>query len=127
MFKEMALVGKLMALLRKDAAALPTRAILDMTPLDGARAIGKENEIGSLEIGKKADLIALDLDEIGLVPMGGQDVYTAMVYAVTGQHVRDVMVNGEWLFRNNSWLTIDYKQACSDLEEKHADLEEKFK
>ena len=98
-----------------------------MTTLDGARSIGKENEIGSLEIGKKADLIALDLDEIGWVPMGGQDVYTTMVYASTVQHVRDVMVNGEWLFRNNSWLTIDYKQACSDLEEKHADLEEKIK
>jgi len=127
MFKEMALAGKLMALLRKDAAALSTRAILDMATLGGARAIGKEKEIGSLEKGKKADLIALDLDEIGWAPMGGQDVYTAMVYAVTGQHVRDVMVNGEWLFRNNDWLTVNYKQACSDLEEKHADLEEKIK
>ena len=122
MFKEMALAGKLMAFLRKDAAALPTRAILDMATLGGARAIGKEKEIGSLEIGKKADLIALDLDEIGWAPMGGQDVYTAMVYAVTGQHVRDVMVNGKWLFRNDKWLTVNYQQACADLEKKHTEL-----
>jgi 5-methylthioadenosine/S-adenosylhomocysteine deaminase len=127
MFKEMALAGKLMALLRKDASALPTRAILDMATLGGARAIGKEQEIGSLEIGKKADLIALDLNEIGWAPMGGQDVYTAMVYAVTGQHVRDVMVNGNWLFRNNGWLTVNYKQACADLEKKHTELAKKIK
>jgi 5-methylthioadenosine/S-adenosylhomocysteine deaminase len=127
MFKEMALAGKLMALLRKDAAALPTRAILDMATLGGARAIGKEKEIGSLEIGKKADLIALDLDEIGWAPMGGQDVYTAMVYAVTGQHVRDVMVNGKWLFRNDKWLTVNYQQSCADLEKKHTELAKKIK
>ena len=127
MFKEMALAGKLMALLRKDAAALPTRAILDMATLGGARAIGMEKEIGSLEIGKQADLIALDLDEIGWAPMGGQDVYTAMVYAITGQHVRDVMVNGKWLFRDDDWLTVDYQQACADLELKHTELAAKIK
>ena len=126
MFKEMALAGKLMSLLRKDAAALPTRATLDMATLGGARAIGKEKDIGSLEIEKKADLITLDLDEIGWAPMGGQDVYTAIVYAITGQHVRDVMVNGKWLFRNDKWLTVNYQQACADLEKKHSELAAKI-
>ena len=126
MFKEMSLAGKLMALLHKDAAALPTRAILDMATMGGARAIGMEDEIGSLEKGKKADLISLDLDEIGWVPFGGQDVHTAMVYSVTGQHVRDMMVDGEWLYRNDDYLTVDYKQACEDLEEKHTELVEKI-
>jgi len=127
MFKELSLAGKLMALLHKDAAALPTRAILDMATLGGARAIGMQDEIGSLEIGKKADLISLDLDEIGWAPFGGQDVYTAIVYSITGQHVRDVMVDGKWLFRDDGWLTVDYKKACAHLEEKHALLEEKIK
>jgi len=126
MFKEMSLVGKLMAFVHRDAAAISTRAILDMATLGGARAIGMEDEIGSLEKGKKADLISLDLDEIGWVPFGGQDVYTAMVYSVTGQHVRDVMVDGKWLFRDDQFLTVDYKQACTDLEEKHTELVEKI-
>jgi 5-methylthioadenosine/S-adenosylhomocysteine deaminase len=126
MFKEMALAGKLMALLHKDAAALPTRTILDMATMGGARAIGMQDEIGSLEAGKKADLISLDLDEIGWAPFGGQDVYTAMVYSITGQHVRDVMVDGEWLFRNDAFTTVDYKKACLDLEEKHTELVEKI-
>ena len=67
MFKEMTLTGKLMALLNRDPAAISTRSILEMATLGGARALGKEKEIGSLEIGKKADLIALDLDEDWLV------------------------------------------------------------
>ncbi|MCD6356800.1 MAG: amidohydrolase family protein, partial [Anaerolineaceae bacterium] len=127
MFKEMSLAGKLMALLHKDAAALDTRAILDMATMGGARAIGKESEIGSLEVGKKADFISLDLSEIGWVPFGGQDIYTAIVYSITGQHVRDVMVNGKWLFRENKFLTVDYTQACTSLEEKHTILVEKIR
>ena len=122
MFKEMALTGKLMALLKRDPAAIPTRSILEMATLGGARALGKEKEIGSLEIGKKADLIALDLNEIGWFPLGGQDVYTALVYSVTGQHVRDVMVDGRWLFRDNRWLTVDFDAARRELEGQHTEL-----
>jgi 5-methylthioadenosine/S-adenosylhomocysteine deaminase len=122
MFKEMTLTGKLMALLTRDPAAIPTRSILEMATLGGARALGKEKEIGSLEVGKKADLITLDLDEIGWSPLGGQDIYTALVYSVTGQHVRDVMVNGHWLFRENRWLTIDFNAARRELEHQHTEL-----
>jgi 5-methylthioadenosine/S-adenosylhomocysteine deaminase len=122
MFKEMTLAGKVLALLKRDPAALPTRSILEMATMGGARALRKEKEIGSLEIGKKADLIALDLDEIGWSPLGGQDIYTALVYSVTGQHVRDVMVNGRWLFRDNHWLTIDFNAARLELEHQHSEL-----
>ena len=127
MFKEMTLTGKLMALLKRDPAAISTRDILDMATLGGARALGKENEIGSLEVGKKADLIALDLDEIGWSPRRGQDIYTALVYSVTGQHVRDVMVDGRWLFRENQWLTIDFKAARAELENQHTELMKRIK
>jgi 5-methylthioadenosine/S-adenosylhomocysteine deaminase len=127
MFKEMALTGKLMSLLRGDPAAIPTRTILEMATLGGARALGREKEIGSLETGKKADLIALDLDEIGWSPLGGQDIYTALVYSITGQHVRDVMVNGRWLFRENRWLTVDFDAARQELEHRHSELMERIK
>ena len=127
MFKEMTLTGKLMALLRRDPAAISTRSILEMATLGGARALGKEKEIGSLEPGKKADFIALDLDEIGWSPRGGQDIYTALVYSVTGQHVRDVMVNGQWLFRENRWLTVDFNAARRELEEAHTKLMKRVK
>jgi 5-methylthioadenosine/S-adenosylhomocysteine deaminase len=127
MFKEMTLTGKLMAFLKRDPAAISTRSILEMATLGGARALGKEQEIGSLEVGKKADLISLDLDEIGWSPLGGQNIYTALVYSVTGQHVRDVMVNGQWLFRENGWLTVDFNAARRELEEQHANLMKRIK
>ena len=127
MFKEMTLAGKLVALLKRDPAAISTRSILEMATLGGARALGKEKEIGSLEVGKKADLIALDLDEIGWSPLGGQDIYTALVYSVTGQHVRDVMVNGHWLFRDNHWLTVDFNAARRELEHQHTELMKRIK
>jgi 5-methylthioadenosine/S-adenosylhomocysteine deaminase len=127
MFKEMAMTGKVMALLTRDPAAVSTRAILDMATLGGARALGKADEIGSLEVGKKADLISLDLDEVGWAPLGGQDIYTALVYSVTGQHVRDVMVNGRWLFRENRWLTVDYPAARRELEHQHGELMKRVK
>ncbi len=127
MFKEMAITGKIMALLTQNAAAVPTRYILEMATMGGARAIGMEDEIGSLEKGKKADLIALDLNEIGWAPFGGQDFYAALVYAVSGYHVRDVMVNGRWLFRDNQWKTVDYAKACADLEVKHDELMQRIK
>jgi 5-methylthioadenosine/S-adenosylhomocysteine deaminase len=81
-----------------------------------------QDEIGSLEKGKKADLIALDLDEIGWAPFGGQDFYAALVYAVSGYHVRDVMVNGRWLYRNNEYQTLDYLEERQKLEVKHDEL-----
>jgi 5-methylthioadenosine/S-adenosylhomocysteine deaminase len=123
----MTLTGKLMALLKRDPAAISTRSILEMATLGGARALGKEQEIGSLEVGKKADLISLDLDEIGWSPLGGQNIYTALVYSVTGQHVRDVMVNGQWLFRENGWLTVDFNAARREFEEQHANLIKRLK
>jgi 5-methylthioadenosine/S-adenosylhomocysteine deaminase len=119
LFKEMALTGKVMALEKRDPAAIPTRYILEMATLNGARALGMEKEIGSLEKGKKADLIALDLDEIGWSPRGGQDVYTALVYSITGQHVTDVMVDGRLLYQDHRWRTIDFAQARAGLEQQH--------
>ena len=93
-----------------------------MATLGGARALGLENEIGSLEPGKKADLITLDLTGVGWGPVGGQDVYTALVYSVCGLHVRDVMVDGNWLLREGELTTLDYASASADLDAAHAEL-----
>jgi 5-methylthioadenosine/S-adenosylhomocysteine deaminase len=123
MFKEMQLTGKLMSLWERTPNAIPTRAILEMATLGGARGLGLDQEIGSLEAGKKADLISLDLEEIGWAPMAGQDIYTALVYSVSGLHVRDVMVDGRWLLRQNAWTTLDYAHARTELDTAWRELE----
>ncbi|MCB8959221.1 MAG: amidohydrolase family protein [Ardenticatenales bacterium] len=122
MFKEMQILGKLMALHHRTPNALPTRDILHMATLGGAAALGLADEIGSLEVGKSADWIALDLEEIGWAPAGAQDPYTALVYSVTGQHVRDVMVAGRWLYRDDRYQTLDYRADCAELERSYAEL-----
>lgn len=118
MFNEMQTTAKLMSLREKCPAAVPARDILRMATLGGARALGLENETGSLEVGKKADLITLSLDDIGWAPdadLSGTAVETALVYSVSGMHVRDVMVDGAWLLRDGAWLTLDYAESRSRL------------
>ena len=116
MFKEMQLLGKVTSMLEREVNVIPTREIIKMATMGGAKALGMEKEIGSLENGKKADFISLDLNEIGWAPHGFQDLYTSIVYSITGQHVRDVMINGEWVFRDNQFTMIDYPAACAQLE-----------
>lgn len=127
LFKEMQILGKLMALHYRTPNALPTRTILHMATLGGARALGMADQIGSLELGKQADLITLDLEEIGWAPLAGQDVYTALVYGVSGMHVRDTMVAGRWVMRNGRYQTINYPQARADLEAACATLSQRRK
>lgn len=126
LFKEMALTGKVMSQRERTPNAIPAREIVRMATLGGARALGLEEEIGSLESGKKADWISLDLDEIGWGPRGAQDVYTALVYAVNGNYVRDVMVDGAWLLRDNRWTTLDYAGARHELDAANARLRERL-
>lgn len=122
LFGEMQMAAKLNALREKQPNAIPARDILEMATLGGARALGLEDHIGSLVVGKKADLIALDLAEIGWGPAGGQDLYTALVHSVSGMHVRDMMVDGVWLYRDGIGLTLDYAAACAGLDAANARL-----
>jgi 5-methylthioadenosine/S-adenosylhomocysteine deaminase len=122
LFNEMEAVGKLMAFREGRPAAVSAREIVEMATMGGARALGLGHSIGSLEPGKHADLITLDLDGIGWGPRGGQDIFTALVYALSGLCVQDVMVGGEWLLREGKWTTLDYRAARAELETAHAAL-----
>jgi 5-methylthioadenosine/S-adenosylhomocysteine deaminase len=123
LFNEMQTVAKLASLREKQPGAVSAREILDMATMGGARALGLDDTIGSLEQGKNADLISLDFDGIGWPPDASQDIYTALVYSVSGMHVRDVMVDGEWLLRDGSLTTLDYPSARSDLNQAFTELQ----
>jgi 5-methylthioadenosine/S-adenosylhomocysteine deaminase len=124
LFTEMDIAAKLSVYREAEPGAIPAKDILDMATRGGARALGWDDRIGSLESGKLADLIALDLGEIGWAPKGAQDVYTAIVYAISGMHVTDVMVDGHWLFRNQQWQTVDYPSAVAQMNKDYKRLEE---
>jgi 5-methylthioadenosine/S-adenosylhomocysteine deaminase len=93
-----------------------------MATIEGARALRLADKIGSIEIGKRADLIALDLDEVGWGPRTAQDVYTALVYSISGLHVTDSLVDGQWLMRDRKLLTMNYAADCANLDAAFAEL-----
>ncbi|HBY60603.1 MAG TPA: amidohydrolase [Solibacterales bacterium] len=105
LFEEMDLAAKLQKLVRRDPQALPARTAFEMATVRGARALGMEKEIGSLEPGKRADLITVRLDRPHAVPMW--DVYSQLVYASKGADVLDVFVQGRLIVRGARPLTMD--------------------
>ena len=93
-FDEMRLAATLQAV-RKAPGALPARDVVWMATREGARALGLDAEIGSIETGKKADLVLLDRDRPHLCP--SVDPWSAIVYSARGTDVRTVLVDGEVL------------------------------
>jgi 5-methylthioadenosine/S-adenosylhomocysteine deaminase len=94
MFEEMRLAAILQAT-RKAPGILPARDVLWMATRAGARTLGREDEIGSVEVGKRADVIVVDRDRPHLAP--GPDPYSTLVYAARGSDVRTTIVDGEVL------------------------------
>ncbi len=92
MFAAMRLAANLARLVRDDPAALSARDVVSAATLDGARALGLGDRIGTVELGKEADLIALDLRAPHLVPV--HDPYTSVVFSAGRSDVRHVLVAG---------------------------------
>jgi cytosine/adenosine deaminase-related metal-dependent hydrolase len=112
MFAEM----KLSALLQKPRhgpGAMPAAEVVEMATIGGARSLGLEREIGSIEIGKKADLLLLDLRRLWN-PLTGGDVYSSIVYSATPENVDAVMVDGRWLYLRKSFVRMDVEKILAE-------------
>jgi 5-methylthioadenosine/S-adenosylhomocysteine deaminase len=110
MFEEMRLAALLAKGTSGDPTALPARDALSMATRLGARAMHLDHLTGSLEPGKRADLIVVDLDQLHNVPAFDRDpngIYARLVYASKSTDVVDVMCNGRWLMRDRALLTLD--------------------
>jgi 5-methylthioadenosine/S-adenosylhomocysteine deaminase len=115
LFEEMDLAAKLQKVTTMNPQALPATAALEMATIRGARALGLEKEIGSLEPGKRADLIMVRIDRPNAVPM--YDAVSQMVYALKADDVRDVMVNGTPVVRDAKILTLNEAQILQKARE----------
>jgi 5-methylthioadenosine/S-adenosylhomocysteine deaminase len=110
MFEETRLAALVAKGTSGDPTAIPARTALAMATRIGASAMHLDHLTGSLEAGKRADLIVVDLDRLHNVPAfrheaGG--IYSQIVYASKSTDVVDVMCNGRWLMRNRALLTLD--------------------
>jgi 5-methylthioadenosine/S-adenosylhomocysteine deaminase len=103
--EEMNLAANLQKVSTGDPTVLPAEQVIAMATIGGARVAGLEKEIGSLEPGKRADLITVRLDRPHAVPL--YNVYSQIVYALKGSDVEDVAVNGKPIVRDGRSLTLD--------------------
>lgn len=115
LMEEMDLTAKLAKISKMDPLAMNAKAVVEMATIEGARAIHLEKEIGSLEPGKKADLILIDLDQPHAVPM--YDVYAALAYALKSSDVRTVVIGGKVVMRDRKLLTINEEQVLAKARE----------
>jgi 5-methylthioadenosine/S-adenosylhomocysteine deaminase len=115
LFEEMDLAAKLQKVTKMDPTALPAEQAFEMATVRGARAIGLEKEIGSIEPGKRADMIFVRTVVPHGVPM--YNVYSHLVYALKGSDVRHVMINGRTVVRNRAVLTLNAAQVLAKAAE----------
>jgi 5-methylthioadenosine/S-adenosylhomocysteine deaminase len=105
MMEEMDLAAKLQKVTTFDPQALPAETAFAMATITGARALHMDSMIGSIEKGKRADVIMIRLDQPHAVPV--YNVYSQLVYALKASDVADVMVNGRVIVRDKRMLTVD--------------------
>jgi 5-methylthioadenosine/S-adenosylhomocysteine deaminase len=125
MMEEMDLAAKLQKTYRVDPRALGAKGALEMATIEGARALHMEDEIGSLEVGKSADFVILNLDVPNAVPMF--DVYSQIVYALKASEVETVVVGGKVLLKDGKLLTVDEAAAMAKAKEFGKRVEESLK
>ncbi|MGE0083785.1 MAG: amidohydrolase family protein [Desulfococcaceae bacterium] len=105
LFGEMDTAAKLHKVSTLDPTVMNAHTVLKMATIEGAKAIGLGEQIGSLEIGKSADMIIMDTNQPHLTPM--YDPISHIVYAARGSDVRDVMINGKMLVRNRQLCRVN--------------------
>jgi 5-methylthioadenosine/S-adenosylhomocysteine deaminase len=115
LMEEMDLAAKLAKITKMDPLALNAKAVVEMATIEGARALHLEKEIGSLEVGKKADLTVISLDEPNAVPM--YDIYAQLAYALKASDVETVVIGGRVVMRDRKLLTVNEKAAIAKARE----------
>jgi 5-methylthioadenosine/S-adenosylhomocysteine deaminase len=119
MFDEMRLAAIVQAV-RLGPGALPARDVVWMATREGARALGLSATVGSIEPGKRADLLVVDRDRLHLAP--GGDAYSLLVYAATADDVRTVAVDGHVLVDDFALTAMDAAEVIATARQATADL-----
>ena len=123
LFDEMNTAAILHKLNSADPTVLDAQSVVEMATMGGARVIGMEKEIGSLEPGKKADLILLDMLQPHAHPI--YNIYSLLVYSMKAADVESVMVDGKFIMRDRKLLNLDEKSIYGKIEEVALRIREK--
>ena len=105
MFQEMDTAAKIAKVMTLDPVNMPAESVLKMATLGGARMMGLEQEIGTIEKDKQADIIVIDVNSPHMVPL--YNPISLVVYSASGADVKDVVVNGQILLKDRIFQTLD--------------------
>ncbi|MFA6783574.1 MAG: amidohydrolase [Sphaerochaeta sp.] len=112
MFEEMHVASLLSTAFSGDISNLKPYQILEMATINGAKALGLEHQIGTLEVGKEADLLLLDLHKAHLTPLN--DPFSALVYSAQASDVHSVFCQGQLVMDNRKVLGFDYDTTLDE-------------
>jgi 5-methylthioadenosine/S-adenosylhomocysteine deaminase len=113
LFKEMDTAAKLGKVRTLDPVNMGAATVLNMATVWGAKVLGLEKEIGTIEVGKKADMITLDLGKPHLVPL--YNPMSTIVYSASGSDVKDVIVNGRVLMKDRTFTALDAEEVMAKV------------
>lgn len=125
MFEEMASAARLQKIASRDPKALSARDVLEMATISGARCLGLEDKIGTIEVGKRADIIVVDLRQARTQPV--YSVESTLVYASSGDDVVTTIVDGKVLMLNRRMLTLNVDEILSQAEVYRARVSDSLK
>ena len=123
MIRDMRLVSYLANLREDDPTVVPAETVIEMATINGARAMGIDKEVGSIEEGKKADFIVIDMDKSHLTP--APDPVSTIVYAAHGSDVDTVVVNGKILMRDRKVLVFDEEMEIENARTRYKKVAER--
>ncbi|UCD89627.1 MAG: amidohydrolase [Desulfobacterales bacterium] len=116
LFMEMDMAAKIHKVHSMDPTVMDAFSVLQMATIGGATVLGLEDITGSLEVGKKADIIVIDTYQPHLVPM--YNPFSHLVYAANGNDVRHTIINGRLIMEDRSLLTLDLNEVIANAEGK---------
>ena len=118
---QMSLVGKIHKLSSNDRTVLPSIEILEMATMGGAKVLSMDDEIGSIEIGKKADLVLIETESVNMQPI--YDYYSTIVYSANPSNVDTVIVDGNIVVNNKKLVSSEFIKIRTELLELKDDID----
>jgi 5-methylthioadenosine/S-adenosylhomocysteine deaminase len=107
-WEEMDTAAKLHKAFTGDPKVMPAQQAFELATIRGAEALHLESEIGSIEVGKRADLVVVERDSLNQIPL--VNIYSDLVYATKASDVQTVVINGRIVMRNRKLLTLNEKE-----------------
>lgn len=119
---QMSQVGKIHKLFNNDRTLLPSIDLVEMATIGGARVLGIDSKVGSIEVGKSADLVLIETQSVNMQPI--YDYYSTIVYSSNPSNVDTVIVNGDIVVKNKKLVSGDFNKIRKDLLELKNEISE---